>query len=259
MGRCTLEPCRSGRARCWGTEVRLGSYGLSLVLSAGLIGGCDPGEPGGPGYPTLVFEVEFDSGTHGFSAGFADYSEADADSYDLTSDHRTLPAPLGARSGLFIAGTNHSDDLFMFFKGSVTGLAPGVRYQAAISLEIATDVPSGCVGIGGAPGESVAVKGGAAEVEPMPVLDGPTLRMNIDVGVQSNSGTRAVVLGDIANSRRCGEPSRWEVKPLGSQAVPEPVTATPSGRSWILFGTDSGFEGRTRIYFTRVTVSFTPI
>ena len=233
--------------------------GLSLALAPALNGGCDAGDLGGPADPTLVFELDFGSGTHGFSAGFADYPQADADSYDLTSGHRAIPAPLGARAGLFIAGTNHSDDLFMFFKGSVTGLAPGVRYQAAISLEIATEVPSGCVGIGGAPGESVVVKGGAAEVEPMPVLDVPMLRMNIDVGVQSNSGTRAVVLGDIANSRTCEEPSRWELKPLGSQVVPEPVTASPDGRVWILFGTDSGFEGRTRIYFTGATVRLTPI
>ena len=239
--------------------MRLLLPGLSVALSAVLFGGCDAGEPSGPADARLVFELDFDSGTHGFSAGFADYPQADADSYDLISDHRAIPAPLGARSGLFIAGTNYSDDLFMFFKGSVTGLAPGVRYQAAVSLEIATDVPSGCVGIGGAPGEGVVVKGGVAEVEPMPVLDGRMLRMNIDVGVQSNSGTRAVVLGDIANSRTCEEPSRWEVKTLNSQVVPEPVTASPDGQGWILFGTDSGFEGRTRIYFTRVTVSFTPI
>ena len=238
--------------------MRLPLSGLSLALSAALFGGCDAGEPSGPAGPTLFFELDFDSGTHGFIPGFADYPQADADSYDLTSDHRAIPAPLGARSGLFIAGTNHSDDLFMFFRGSVTGLTPGVRYQAAISLEIATDVPAGCVGIGGAPGESVVVKGGATEVEPMPVLDGLMLRMNIDVGAQSNSGTQAVVLGDIANSRTCGEPSRWEVKPLDVQVVPEPVTASPDGRGWILFGTDSGFEGRTGIYFTRVTVSFTP-
>ena len=235
------------------------SSGLSLVLSVALIGGCDGGGPAGPVVPTLVFELDFDSGAHGFSAGFADYPPADADSYDLASGHRAIPAPLGARSGLFVVGTNHSDDLFMFFKGSVTGLVPGVRYQAAISLEVATDVPSGCVGIGGSPGESVVVKAGAAAVEPMPVLAGRMLRMNIDVGAQSNSGGRAVVLGDIANSRTCGDPSRWEVKPLGPRAVPEPVTATPDGRGWILFGTDSGFEGRTRVYFTRVNVRFTPI
>ena len=46
---------------------------------------------------------------------------------------------------------------------------------------------------------------------------------------------------------------------MDSQVVPELVTASPEGRGWILFGTDSGFEGRTRVYFTRVTVSFTPI
>lgn len=240
------------------TGLRLLLSGPSLALAAALIGGCDAGEPGGPADPTLVFELDFDSGTHGYSAGFAEYLRADADSYDLTSDHRGIPAPLGARSGLFIAGKNDSDELSMFFKGSVTGLAPGVRYQAAISVEIATDVPSGSVAIAGAPGESVVVKGGAADVEPMSVLDGLMLRMNIDVGTQSSIGTRTVVLGDVTNSKTCREPSLRKVQALDSQVVPESVTASPEEQGWILVGTDPEIKCRTGIYFNWMTASFMP-
>ena len=219
------------------------------------IGACDTTEP----TDDLTFTFDFDGGAHGFVAGFADYPPAFEEDFDLTSGHGALPAPLASRSGLFISGINRSDDLFMFFKGPIDGLQPG-RYEATVSLEIATDVPAGCVGVGGPPGEGVTVKGGATEVEPLPVLDNRSwLRMNIDVGSQDYGGTQAVAHGDIANSRSCEESPRWELKSFEGRAIPEPVSVSPDGRAWLLFGTDSGFESRTGIYFTRATVSFKPM
>ena len=113
----------------------------------------------------------------------------------------------------------YSDDLFMFFKGQIDGLVPGARYAAAVSVEIATDTPAGCFGIGGAPGESVWIKVGATAIEPLPVLEGTYLRMNIDIGNQANGGDHAVVLGDIANSRRCEQSPQWERKSFPGQSV----------------------------------------
>ena len=60
----------------------------------------------------------------------------------------------------------------MFFKGPVGGLSPGASYGVSVSVEVATDTPAGCVGVGGAPGESVWIKPGAIAVEPLPVRDG---------------------------------------------------------------------------------------
>ncbi|WP_419164454.1 hypothetical protein [Candidatus Palauibacter sp.] len=224
------------------------------------IGGCDTSGPtdatSGP-TDDLTFTFDFDSGSHGFVAGFADYPPAREEDFDLTSGHGALPAPLALRSGLFISGLNASADLFMFFKGPIDGLQPG-RYEATVSLEIATDVSAGCVGVGSPPGEGVTVKGGATEVEPLPALEGSWLRMNIDVGIQANSGKQAVVLGDVANSRRCEESPRWEMKSYEGRSISAPVSVSSDGRAWLLFGTDSGFEGRTGVYFTRVTVSFEP-
>ena len=48
-----------------------------------------------------------------------------------------------------------------------------------------------------------------------------------------------------------------EVLP-GSVAPGVPVTAFQSGRVWLLFSTDAGFEGRTEIHFTRVSVTSMP-
>ena len=157
-------------------------------------------------------KFDFDTGARGFVADFADYPPADADIYMLTSGHRSLPAPLASESGLFISGVNRSDDLFMFFKASVGGLVPGARYAVTAGAEIATHVPAGCIGVGGAPGESVWIKIGASDEEPLPVLEDDWLRMNIDIGVQSNSGKNAQVLGNVANSRDCEQPRQWEHK-----------------------------------------------
>ena len=137
----------------------------------------------------------------GSSLASPDYPPAHEEIYELTSGHRALPPPLESRSGLFISGVNRSDDLFMFFRGPIAGLTPGATYAVEVSLEIATSTPSGCVGVGGAPGESVWIKAGMTAEEPLAVLDDSYLRMNIDIGNQSNSGAQAVVLGNVANSR----------------------------------------------------------
>ena len=205
------------------------------------------------------FTFEFNRGPQGFTAGFADYPPAHAPIYELTSDYRTLPPPLQSRSGLFLSGVNRSADLFMFLKGSISGLQPGAVYTVTVNLEIATNTPTGCVGVGGAPGESVWIKAGVSAAEPLPVLKGSHLRMNIDVGVQSNGGEQAAVLGNVANSRSCEQPRHWELKSFEDRPMPAPIAIPADGRVWLLFGTDSGFEARTEIYFTRASVTFMPM
>ena len=227
------------------------------LLTAAFIGGCS----GHPSAPTevLTFTLDFNRGPQGFVAGFADYPPADAEFYELTADYRALPRPLESQSALFISGVNRSDDLFMFFKGPIAGLSPGVHYNVTVRVEIATDTPAGCLGVGGAPGESVWIKAGATAVEPRPVRDGSYLRMNIDIGSQSSSGEQAVVLGDIANSRSCEQSRQWKRKSFEGRPTPGPISIPPNGRVWLLFGADSGFEARTAIYFTRASVTFTPM
>ena len=230
---------------------------LAAALLAAMLGGCS----GNPTAPTdaLTFTFDFRRGPQGFVAGFADYPPGNADIYELTSDHRALPPPLAPEPALFISGVNRSDDLFMFFKGPVDGLSPGALYAVTVSVEIATDVPAGCVGVGGAPGESVWVKAGATAVEPLPVREGSYLRMNIDVGNQSSGGSQGVVLGDVANSRPCEQPRQWERKSFEGRSIPASISIPASGRAWLFFGVDSGFEARTAIYFLRADAAFRPI
>ena len=238
------------------------SHLAAVTLLIGLfIGGCSGDSPGSPPPPpdALTFIFDFSRGTQGFVAGFADYPPAHAEIYELTSGFHVLPPPLEPRPALFISGVNRSADLFMFFKGPIDGLSPGARYTAAVSLEIATSVPAGCFGVGGPPGESVRIKAGVTAVEPLPVRDGDYLRMNVDVGNQSNGGTRAVVLGNVANSGSCEEPRGWELKSFPARSMPEPISIAADGRAWLLFGADSGFEALTEVYFTQAAVTFRPM
>lgn len=91
------------------------------------------------------FSVDFRDGPQGFVADFADLPATDTAIYELMSGFGPLPSPLGPDEALFISGHNRSDDLFMFFRGQVGGLVPGARYNATVSVEIATDTPFGCV------------------------------------------------------------------------------------------------------------------
>ena len=130
---------------------------------------------GHPTEPTeaLTFTYDFDHGPQEFIAGFADYPPA-ATSYELTSGHRALPRPLGPRSALFISEVNRSGDLFMFFKGQVNGRPANASYGVTVSVQIATETPSGCVGVGGAPGESVRIKAARARPSRYPSGTAPT-------------------------------------------------------------------------------------
>ncbi len=194
----------------------------------------------------------FASGYEGFTVGFADYPVGDEAFYELQHRHTKLPEDLGAgRSALLVAGNNHSDDLFMFLKRKIAGLAPNTDYVLNFKLAVASNAASSSFGIGGGPGTAVSVKIGASSVEPKPIAkpgDGH-YRMNIDVGVQANSGKDMSRVGDIGVTNNDGhfEYKNFELRNFG-------VRSNRRGEVWIVTGTDSGFEGLTTVYFTEMFV-----
>ena len=113
---------------------------------------------------------------------------------------------------------------------------------------------SGLIGIGGSPGESVFVKAGASTVEPSAEEDGNGyLRMNIDKGNQARGGESMAVLGNVANPDVVNR--EYRVKTLDNADIPLSVTTDDEGRAWLIVGTDSGFEGLTRLYYARIIYS----
>lgn len=229
--------------------------------SAGISGSA--GTSGGGGGPpqTVTLDYDFGAGLQGWSAGFADYAEGMQD-LELDSGSRTLPSELGSGQGFMIQGHNRSDDLFMFIKRSVgpeVGLRAFVTYHATIRVEFASNAQAGCVGIGGAPGESVFLKYGTTPTNPVPVLMGGVWRMNVDKGDQGEAGPVGTLAGNIANGQQdCpGNPtyetlSRTRILDVDQQA-------DQNGVLWLLIGTDSGYEGFTQLYYRTVHATLEPV
>ena len=118
--------------------------------------------------------------------------------------------------------------------------------------DTATNVPIASFGIGGSPGESVFVKGGASTVEPLTEEDrNRYLRMNIDKGNQANGGEDMVVLGNVAHGEVVNR--EYRIKTLDNMDQPLSVSTDGEGRVWLIVGTDSGFEGLSALYYARIS------
>lgn len=199
-------------------------------------------------------KFDFETGDSGFLPIFADLPAAEGteEFYELVHDHRDVPVE-GAGKGLFLSGNNHSDDLFMGYYKELDGLTPGEPYVFHVTFRLATNVEGGMVGIGGSPGESVVMKGGVTAARPAaPVAEDGYHRLNIDKGNQGQGGPDMAIIGTIAktDSQRPGE---YEFKPFAFTAEAVPGA---DGKVYLIFGTDSGFEGTSSWYVDDLSVQW---
>ncbi|HEX8733735.1 MAG TPA: hypothetical protein VF721_00295 [Pyrinomonadaceae bacterium] len=216
-----------------------------------------------------VIEIEYDfrAALHGWTTGFADYPPNTGTGYELDSGLRFMPRKVTfvPRRGLYIQGNNHSDDLFMFLKrrlAAAEGIVAGQAYRVEYVIKFASNAASGCAGAGGAPGEGVTLKAGASPIEPLAILQSNGwLRMNVDKGNQVVGGTAASAAGNIANGIPCqvASPTYPFALVQRSHQHTTNVAASPNGELWLLVGTDSGFEGMTRLYYQSIRVKLTPV
>ncbi|MEX0720307.1 MAG: hypothetical protein WD059_06545 [Balneolaceae bacterium] len=212
--------------------------------------------------PDVVGEYEFDfrESDHDWEPFFTDYNVGRGDDMELTADYRTLPEPLDAEgSGHFLSAVNHSDDVKMLLRKEVEGLEPNTNYHVQFSVQFATNVPSGCAGIGGAPGESVMIIADASEIMPEPFIEEENedyYRLNVQHRGGPQSWYQNAIMGDIANSQECEDDPEYEFKELNSEEDHDQVTTDEEGRVWLLIGTRSGFEGQTDLYFTYFSADF---
>ncbi len=215
---------------------------------------------GPPLNQTQTININFNSNADGWTAGFADYPAGEETFYELTSSYTALPASLGQnRKGIKISGNNHSDDLFMFIAKKFTGFEPNTRYEIDFELGLGTNVHSGCSGIGGSPGDSVYVKAGAAKIEPKAVNDGTGFYLlNIDKNNQAAGGSDVMLIGNIANGLDCDNADvTFKKKTLKSEPGKFTTYSDANGAIWAIFGTDSGYEGTTTIYFVDAALKIT--
>ncbi len=202
----------------------------------------------------MIFDFDFSENFQGWNYGFADYPPGEEDYYELISEWREAPEPVREElddiGSIFISGVNHSDDLFMYLKKRIEGLKPETRYMLFFKTEFATNAPTGCIGVGGAPGEAVWMKAGGSVVEPL--TEGYYL--NLDKGNQALGGEDARVIGNIANTQTdCLNPV-FEIKRLDNETDPFEITTDAEGAIWVIVGTDSGFEYKTMLYYTHIKI-----
>ncbi len=175
-------------------------------------------------------------------------------------EHTNLPVYLGSEKAILVQGHNRSDALFMFAKRRIDGLKPNTTYNIRFEVELATDASRDAGGIGGPPGSAVCLKAGASLIEPNTIIESFAMvdyfTMNIDKGgPPCQGGEQAVVLGDVAK-RSSVFSHRYELKTLDNLAQPFSIKTDESGSVWLLIGTDSGFEGKTILYYNRISVVF---
>lgn len=212
---------------------------------------------------SLQVHYSFERRAQGFKAVFADLPEdwQGAD-YELDYRRELLPVPLSDLAGLRLTGHNRSDDLAMLVTAPLRGLLPDAIYRVELEVELATNVPYGCSGIGGSPGDSVYVKLGASGEEPLAEVDPADgwLRPNFDFGVQSQAGANVRVAGTLGNSQNCenGVDVDYEIKTLTTEGQPLLVSTGEDGTLWLIAGTDSAFEGFTQYYIVSLTARLEP-
>jgi hypothetical protein len=210
----------------------------------------------GLGFSIFSNSSDFSTDLQGWVGDFADYPIGVDDSsfYELRFEYTDRPSNLGpVQKAIMLSGNNHSDDLFMFIKKKINGLQPNTDYTVVFEVELASNAEKNNTGIGGAPGESVYVKAGASIIEPKKIVDGSYYRMNIDKGNQSTDGDDMKVIGNIAV-----ESAEYNLitRSNSSQSIPFIVRSSALGELWLIVGTDSGFEGVTTLYYTKINVVF---
>jgi hypothetical protein len=231
---------------------------LLVIFSWFMISGCDiTDETDSP----IVFEYNFHESEHSFEAFFTDYPVGDDENMELIADYSPLPQPLDTTEmAHFISAVNRSDDVKMLYRKQVDGLASHTSYSASFEVHFATETPTGCAGIGGPPGEAVRVIAGADELKPERFIDEEDnyYRLNLQHHDDPSEWYENKIMGDIANSRECEEGWEFEMKEVTSGPQHITFTSDDDGRAWLWFGTRSGFEGQTNLFYTYFKAELTP-
>jgi len=202
------------------------------------------------------YSFDFSIGDQQFAGGVSDFDAAQSKQHMFTFDNRDLPTPFPpGRKAQYVSGFNPSDDLFMYMKRKITGLAPSSTYQVFITVEFASIYPTNAIGVGGAPGEGVTMKAGVTLIEPDTIIQtgSPNVVMNIDKGNQSIPGVDMDTIGHVGVEDTT---TVYTLKTNDNLTHPFMFATNASGEAWIIVGTDSGFESTTSLYYTTITANF---
>jgi len=231
---------------------------LFLVVT-GFISGCDLT---GNNEPTVTYEADFrEDETLNWEPFYTGYPVSYEGNMGFDHGLRTLPEPLNTtEQGYYITAFNRSDNVKMLFRNKIDALQPNTTYRVQFTVRFATETPSGCLGTGGAPGESVKVIADASNVRPEPIIDGEGedeyYLLNTQYMGDSQDWYQNAIMGDISNSRECEDGYEYEIKEVSSDRYHTTVTSDEDGEAWLLFGTRSGFESQTELFYTYIKADF---
>ena len=242
-------------------KAALAAAALALLAACG--GGSDAGGTSTGATPTaasVLLTQDFNLGIEGWSGEASDYTTDTAPTGVVFEQRSTdkLGSSYTGTKAYYVSGTNRSDDLLLYVKKQITGLVANTEYTFTISMNLLSDAPTGCAGVGGAPGESVYVIAAASGTEPKAVNTNGTVRMNIDRGNQGTAGAASLVLGNIANGLPCDGTRKFASK-LVRNLTGIKVKTDAEGKLWVMLGIDSGFEATSSVYLQNVTISFVPV
>jgi hypothetical protein len=227
---------------------------LLLLCCLVFLASCSKKDP----EPIFTFKYNFQTTLEGWQVGFADLPTTDIEHYELGYGHLPLPSPLPQdQRALMIHGHNRSDDLFMFAQKELTGLQPNTRYKADFKIVVANDAPTNSVGIGGSPA-SLYLKAGISAQEPQLLIGDlgyEAYVLNWDKGNQAEGGKDMVVLGTLGHT---GEEFEYQLL-TRTNAQPFEFRTDGTGRAWVVVGTDSAFEGFSRLYYNQIEIVVSPL
>jgi len=215
----------------------------------------------------FTVDLDFSQEQHNIESVFFDYPLGK----EFEWEHEAAPLETvtleqgGSVTGYLLHSYNRSDDTGMLLHTPVKGLASNTSYKATFKASIATNVNNQCFGIGGAP-HAVSVKTGLSLLKPSvstPEND-DHLRLNIDLGNNTQDGNNGITLGDIGadNLLDCDPGSNlFAIKEFDSQTIEKEFIIKTNDKGTVYFSvaTDSGFEGPTTMLFTQASVTFTLI
>jgi hypothetical protein len=203
------------------------------------------------------YVFDFNTGIEGWKVDFVDLPTTDLEIYELDYSHATLPQPLSQNEkGLMIQGHNRSDDLFMYATKQIDGLKPNTRYAVQFNIRLANNAYANSMGIGGSPGSSVYLKAGVTVAEPLKIVGDLGYEahvLNIDKGNQAEGGKDMQVLGHVGHN---GNDIIYQLIDRNNSDQLFEFTSDATGKAWLTVGTDSGFEGLSRIYYRYVKATF---
>ncbi len=231
-----------------------------LILIVGIFFGCeeedDTPQPIDPAEKT--FNFDFNANVDGWIAGFSDVAVDQEQDVAFVTAHKALPDTFQGKA-LYHKGLNISDDLFMFFKKQVNGLAPNTTYKVSFSADLVTNYGADCFA------SNVYLKAGVSKIEPKRIVDSLNgtkyYVMNIDKGNQVNEGDHAILLGegDVKNELPTCDPNIFGKVTRSDSTKTLSVETDSNGSAWLILATESTFEVAHEMYFTAFEAKFAKV